>query len=393
METADLSTSRFWEGDENHIAVNPQRASDADGLAGFAQTKLAARGWCFFQTSGSEGSPKWVGLTKEAFLISARAVNTFFDTTPADRWLVALPLHHVGGFAIHARCFVSGAGHATMSGKWEARAFAEACADGSITLASLVPTQLFDLVRDRITAPSSVRAVIVGGGSLSPDLRTRALEFGWPVCASYGMTEAASQIATQSTDGYAHAAPEAMEVLPHWETISGADEVLVIRGPALAKGFAVRDGRGAWSWQAIDESAGLRTRDRVRLWQHGTRRYLQFIGRESAFIKICGELVNRDALQQRLDALAREMNFTEKAVLVPVPDSRRETVLIMVFERGKSVPEARAKLVESYNSASRPFERVLTARELEEMPVSDLGKHPVADLAAKLTSVAAARPG
>lgn len=375
MEATDLTSSSFWESDANHIAVNPLRPADGSGLAEFARIDLTARGWCFFQTSGSEGKPKWVGLTKEAFLISARAVNEFFKVTSADRWLVALPLHHVGGFSIHARCFASGARLDTMTGDWSAQTFADLCANHHTTLASLVPTQVFDLVRDKVTAPPSVRAVIVGGGALARELQISARELGWPMCASYGMTEAASQIATQSID-----ATDAMEVLPHWVANTNGDDVLTIRGPALAKGFATRDEDGSWQWEPIDATTGLQTRDRVIITQAGTKRLLQFVGRESGFIKICGELVNSDALQSRMDETARQTGFTTRAVVVPLHDPRRETALVVVFESGKSSEAERTHLIEQYNTTSQPFERIQITREVESIPLSELGKVQIAKL-------------
>ena len=384
MDTPDLTSARFWEGDDNHIAIDPLRPGDAEGLAAFAADNLMARGWCFFQTSGSEGLPKWVGLTKDAFLISARSVNAFFDVTQSDRWLVALPVHHVGGFAIYARCFTAKSSAHRMNDAWSPDAFATLCANQSATLASLVPTQVFDLVHNRIPSPPELRAVIVGGGALSPALHERAKALGWRVCSSYGMTEAASQIATQSSEDGASDDPRLMEVLPHWHVETDAKGVLTIRGPALAKGYASCDAKGIWNWQAIDPQAGLRTRDRVRLSQHGTRRQLEFMGRDSAFIKVCGELVNRDALQRRLDEAASATGFSAGAVIVPVDDPRRGTTIVIAAEGAGSSSMSRAVLKERFNASCLPFERASAVHEVSVIPRSSLGKVRIAELAALL---------
>ena len=385
MDPADLISARFWESDENHIALNPLRPADGEGLAEFAHGELGARGWCFFQTSGSEGAPKWVALTKEAFLISARSVNELFAATAADRWLVPLPIHHVGGFSIYARSFVSGAAAHPLLGRWDAAEFARACEERNITLTSLVPTQVFDLVQSDLPAPKSLRAVIVGGGTLSSPLRDRALALGWPVCRSYGMTEAASQIATQSGDDFFRAHPDAMQVLPHWQLSTEADDILTVRGPALAKGYASRASDGSWQWQPIDAFSGLRTRDRVKLSQHDGRTFLEFIGRDASFVKISGELVNRDALQLRLDVAAAKTHFPTSAILVPIADERRETRLIIAVEAGKSTPAQRTALHERFEAAALPFERADGICEVEDMPRSDIGKPRVSEIAAMLS--------
>ncbi len=379
MDTADLISARFWEGEENHVAVDPSRPGDAEGLAHFARTTLDVRGWCFFQTSGSEGLPKWVALTKEALLISARAVNTFFSLTTADRWLVALPVHHVGGFAIHARCFAAGSSAHRMAEEWDPASFAALCAQQRATVTSLVPTQLFDLAAQNIPAPPGLRAAIIGGGALSPRLQERARDLGWPVCASYGMTEAASQIATQRPD---EIGTSPLEILPHWETNTDGDGVLTLRGAALAKGYASRGDDGAWRWQEIDSRDGLRTRDRVRVWHEGARRHLEFIGRDASFIKICGELVNRDALQRRLDSVAHTICFQSSAVLCPVDDMRRGTTLVIVVEGDASSEESRVMLRERFNAASLPFERANEVRCVAAIPRTALGKPRLTELAA-----------
>lgn len=389
MAAAHLITPEFWLSDANHIALNPLRPADGEGLDYFAHHTLGARGWCFFQTSGSEGAPKWVALSKEAFLISARAVNELFAATAADRWLVPLPLHHVGGFSIHARCFASGATAHSLAGRWDAAEFARACADKRITLTSLVPTQVFDLVQNHLPTPKCLRAVIVGGGALSSALRERALDLGWPVCRSYGMTEAASQIATQSADAYFRDHPDSMQVLTHWQISTDANDILTVRGPALAKGYATRAPDGSWQWQPIDPAEGLRTRDRVRLSQHAGRTLLEFIGRDASFVKISGELVNRDALQLRLDAVAAETNFPTVAVIVPVADERRETRLIIAVEAGKSTPAERTSLCERYNFTSLPFERADAICEVESLPRSSIGKPLVSEIAAMVSAIVA----
>ncbi len=76
--------------------------------------------------------------------------------------------------------------------------FAEEMNEGAVTLTSLVPTQVHDLVQCALACPPSLRAVVVGGAELDPVLGERARELGWPVLQSYGMTEAASQVATAS---------------------------------------------------------------------------------------------------------------------------------------------------------------------------------------------------
>ncbi len=99
-----------------------------------------------------------------------------------------------------ARAFAAGCGFSEFGRRWDAPAFAAWLAENQVTHTSLVPTQVHDLVAAGVQAPVSLRAIVVGGGHLDAATGRAARALGWPVLASYGMTEAASQIATQGLD-------------------------------------------------------------------------------------------------------------------------------------------------------------------------------------------------
>jgi O-succinylbenzoic acid--CoA ligase len=363
----------FWTDTSSaYIATHPLRVEDAAGLGEFAMQQAATRGLVFFQTSGSEGVPKWVGLARAGMLASARAVNAHLECTRADRWLIALPLHHVGGFSILARCHESGASFFHAIEKWEASRFAARCQEHGITLASLVPAQVYDLVKSGLEAPSGLRAIVVGGGGLSKELGTRALELGWPVLQSYGMTETASQVATEPLEHLrAGFDPDSLEVLPCWTVETTTEDALIVRGTPLAAGYAIKRDAG-WHWEALDAEAGLTTRDRVQVWWHGTRRFLRFLGRESSFVKVLGELVNLPALQQRLEQmLIREGSDPHAAFVWPVPDPRKDTRLLLVGEGDASMLE---RLRSLFNHAAPGYERLDAVVAVPEIPRTALGK-------------------
>jgi O-succinylbenzoic acid--CoA ligase len=339
----------------------------------------------WFQTSGSEGRPKWVGLSREALLASARAVNTHLEASAADRWLLALPQHHVGGFSILARCHVSGASWSELGGKWDAGRYAAACAETGATLSSLVPTQVYDLVAARLEAPATLRAVVVGGGGMHPEVARRALELGWPVLQSFGMTETASQIATEPLAHLqAGSNPESLEVLDGWDLATQEDGRLIVRGPALAAGYAVpvsgaaaggnkeNESGPAWHWEPVSTATGVITRDRVQLWQHGRRQFLRFLGRDAAFLKVLGELVSLPALQARVDSLCLAKGISPPDVVIwPRPDDRKGTTLVLVGAIDAAVLEA---LRVDYNAGVTGPERAEAVKVVASIPRGPLGK-------------------
>jgi O-succinylbenzoic acid--CoA ligase len=223
-----------------------------------------------------------------------------------------------------------------------------------------------------LPCPASLRTVIVGGGQLSSALAVRALDLGWRVVKTFGMTEAASMVAAQGPDD--DPADGGMLVLPHWQASADEQQTLTLKGPALAKGYATRSAEGAWSWTAIDPEAGFRTRDRVELSGEAGRLRLRFLGRESSFVKILGELVSLVALQERIEAAARRCGFSRRVVIATVPDARSESGLVLVIEGSGASAAARESLLASYNAAALPFERIEIVREVESLPLVSLGK-------------------
>ena len=362
MGAVDLTSASFWRSAEPYVLGDASAAAELVACAG-------AGDWCFVQTSGTEGRAKWVALTKSGLLAAAESANKHLAAPKNDRWLVALPLHHVGGFSILARAFVSGAAVEHFEGKWNPERFVECCVAKGTTLTSLVPTQVFDLTRAQLRAPSCLRAVVVGGGGLSKAAGEAARALGWPVLQSFGMTEAASQIATEPLDHLSSGfEPDALEVLPHWYLSTTPESHLIIKGPSLAKGYIIAEDAGAWRWHPIDADQGLITRDRVALTTEGQRTFLRFVGRESQALKILGELVHLGPLQARLDALAMSGN---QAVIVPIPDERKGTALVLAVTDtafGES-------LREKFNAtATVAFERLDRVVKVERIPLTDLGK-------------------
>ena len=111
------------------------------------------------------------------------------------------------------------------------------------TLSALVPAQIHDLVEAELHAPESLRAIVIGGGALSPTLYARARALGWPLLPSYGLSELCSQAATaplSSLDEVLSDMP-APELLSHVEAKLGDDDRLCLKSPALFSGYGLID--------------------------------------------------------------------------------------------------------------------------------------------------------
>jgi O-succinylbenzoic acid--CoA ligase len=212
----------------------------------------------------------------------------------------------------------------------------------------VVPTQLYDLLRHGQPCPSSLRAIVVGGAALDEGLHARALQLGWPVLRSYGMTEAASQVATELSPG--SAVDGWLPLLDHFEARTDEHGVLELRGPSLLTGWMIFENDGTARWEDPKRNGWFRTSDRVEL----RGRELRVLGRVDDLVKIRGELVDVGALE-----IALQARVTQGRVAVyRLPDERNGTALRVVAENTAALNQARALRDEIFPPYARPEEFV-----------------------------------
>jgi O-succinylbenzoic acid--CoA ligase len=147
-------------------------------------------------TSGTSGASKPIELTYGNWLWSALGSAVALGCPPAERWLCALPLTHVGGLSILLRSVIP-ATTAVVHERFETeRVLAELRRRDGPTVVSLVPTTLARLLDAGLREPPALRWALLGGAPLPPALLARAAEAGVPVAPTYGLTEACSQVTT-----------------------------------------------------------------------------------------------------------------------------------------------------------------------------------------------------
>lgn len=198
-------------------------------------------------TSGTSGRSKAAVLARGAFLASARASEGNLGFNPEDRWLLSMPLAHVGGLGVFVRMLLARRPPVLVpEGPFTAADWVHYVQAHRVTMASMVPTMLARLVRPRandgiaqaVRAPEHVRAILVGGAAAPPGLLREARALGYPVHMSYGLTESCSQHTTQrpgDTDE-SNGPP-----LPGFEVKVEGEQVFV-RGPNLMLGYLPLEG-------------------------------------------------------------------------------------------------------------------------------------------------------
>lgn len=382
-----------WESSKNEILLNP-RFPKSQGEA-----LLSALSGCldqfqshvFLMSSGttglSEESLKWVALSKQAILASAAAVNRHLEShsSSQDIWVQSLPDFHVGGLGVWARSYLSGA-QVLRQLVWNPQEFVALTQSHRASLAALVPAQIYDLVQAGLSAPASMRAVLVGGGFFSETVFNKARALGWPVLPTYGMTEACSQIATAPLGFERYQTCQQgrfpkLQRLPHLQVRMSEDQTIEVKGESLFTTYIYqKEGRPVLSDPKTVEG-WYRTQDRA-IGMDSTSFIV--LGRVTEFIKIGGESVELSYLRSILEEVkltclsigAAEATEGAKGVdldLHAIPDDRLGHIIGLVADQNLST-EAAQMLIQKFNEKVLPFERIRKFQSFVKLPRTALGK-------------------
>jgi len=224
---------------------------------------------------------------------------------PGDRWLLALPLYHVGGLAILFRAFISGA---TVVFAHREKSLFRQLQRQEITHLSVVPTQLRRLLEEGKEAPAALKAVLVGGSAVSEDLIREAQALNWPIYLTYGLTEMASQVTT--TAAPVEDVLSSGSVLPFRAVEIAADGEILVKGDTLFRGYV----RGSEVIASVDEHGWYHTGDVGYIDESGQ---LHVIGRKDNMFISGGENIYPEVIERVLE----DLPAVAEVVVVAVPDA------------------------------------------------------------------------
>ncbi|MCP4303910.1 MAG: 2-succinylbenzoate--CoA ligase [bacterium] len=265
-------------------------------------------------TSGSGGDPRPVRLTHSNVAAAVAASEQRIGNTAADRWLMTLPLFHVGGLSILWRSAAAG-GAVVLHEKFDPQRTSAAMKDGSVSMVSLVPTMLYRILAASPGPYAGLGAVLMGGAVASRDLVEQGLDAGLPILQTYGMTEAGSQIATVAPGEAFESLGTAGRPLAAMEVSTGEAGVgeIVISGPAVSPGYLGEP----------DRDGSYRTGDIGYLDDKGR---LVVLGRADDMVVTGGENVFPARVA---DVLSAYQSF-DRVEVVGVPDPEWGQVLVAV---------------------------------------------------------------
>lgn len=303
------------------------------------------------ESSGSEGAPKEVMLSAEMLRASARMGQKMEDLQPGDCWLNCMPLHHVSGLAIEYRCREAGA---TMlrHQRFDPQRIGADLRQHPVTHLSLVPVMLSRLLDhfEEEPAPKSLKTVLIGGDRLPRPLARRAVEQGWPIVVSYGMTESASRVTMLRLD---------QENIGSW---SGEDV-----GPPLP---------------GIELSIGAGGEIRIRSEQLFGDPEFELVTRDHGYLDPRGHLYLQGRIDQtmisggvtvdpvRVEQLMLEAPGVEEVGVTSIPDPEWGERIVALVRGEGSLEEIRRWAGENIPSPIRP--RII--RRVSTLPRNRLGK-------------------
>ena len=229
-------------------------------------------------TSGTTGQPKGAMLTYGNHFWSAAGSMLNLGLSDSDRWLVCLPLFHIGGLSTLFKSVIYGM-TVVLHRTFDEGAVSRSLDEDGITAISVVATMLRRLlaVREGKPPPAALRCVLLGGGPIPPDLVDACLSSGLPVAPTYGLTESCSQATTLAPrDVSTRAASAGKPLFPVEVRIvdgaaiglpEGAEGEILLRGPTITPGYLGRPEEsdrllaGGWlhtgDWGRVDSEGFL----------------------------------------------------------------------------------------------------------------------------------------
>lgn len=259
-------------------------------------------------SSGTTGTPKAVVHSLRAHLENAKGSNKNIALQPGDRWLLSLPLFHVGGLAIVFRSTLAGS---TMVIDTSTKRNDELIFRHQISHASMVATQLKSLLATMPQAVSHLKAVLLGGSTLPPEVVRRARENDFPLFTTYGLSEMASQVTTTPRDVPKEKWQTAGKLLDGREIAISREGEILVRGATLFAGYC----HHALVKPATNEAGWFATSDMGRMDSDG---YLRVTGRLDNMFISGGENVH----PEEIESLLLDLPGIRQAVVIALPDSK-----------------------------------------------------------------------
>ena len=329
-------------------------------------------------TSGTTARPKIVPLTHANLRASGAAIARTLALTPADRCLNVMPLFHIHGLIGALLSSLTAGAEVVCSPGFNAMKFFGWLDEFRPTWYTAVPTMhqaiLSRAERNReVIERARLRLIRSSSAALPPSvLAELEAVFHCPVIESYGMTEAAHQMASnplppapRKPGSVGPAAGPEVGIMDDGGRLLGPNEIgeVVIRGENVTPGYLDNPEAN----RAAFTDGWFRTGDQGRLDEEG---YLYLTGRLKEIINRGGEKIS----PREIDEILMEHPAVDQAVTFALPHEKlgEEPAAAVVLREGLTTTERELR-----EFASRKLADFKTPRKiifLEEIPKGPTGK-------------------
>jgi acyl-CoA synthetase (AMP-forming)/AMP-acid ligase II len=339
-------------------------------------------------TSGTTSRPKLVPLRHSNLAASASHIAATLELTANDRCLNIMPLFHIHGLIAAVLSSLTAGGSVFCTSGFNALRFFHWLTEAGPTWYSAVPTMHQAILARAARNPEALQAAklrFIRSSSASLPAQVMAeLEstFGCPVIESYGMTEAAHQMASNrlppgkrkpGSVGVA-AGPEVAVMAPDGEILKpGQIGEIVIRGPNVTAGYEKNPEANASAFA----HGWFHTGDQGVL---DDDLYLRVTGRLKEIINRGGEKIS----PLEVDEVLMDHPAVAQVVTFAMPHDKlgEEVAAAIVLREGIAASESDIRSFASGRLADFKVPRHIVI--LEEIPKGATGKLQRIGLAAKL---------
>lgn len=339
-------------------------------------------------TSGTTSRPKIVPLSQTNICASAKHIGSTLFLGPGDLCLNIMPLFHIHGLIAAVLSSLAAGGSVTCTPGFNALKFFGWLEEIKPTWYTAVPTMHQAILargeRNRDAAQQSrLRFIRSSSSSLPPQVMTAVEElFDAPVIESYGMTEAAHQMASNPLPPAARkpgkvgiaAGPE-VGIMDESGKLLPQGEIgeVVIRGPNVTKGYENNPSANATAFI----NGWFRTGDQGMLDEEG---YLQLTGRLKELINRGGEKIS----PLEVDTVLMDHPAVQQVITFAVPHDKlgEEVGAAIVLHEGQEASERDIRDFAAARLADFKVPRKVVF--LKEIPKGATGKLQRIGLAEKL---------
>ncbi|HMN84581.1 MAG TPA: AMP-binding protein, partial [Bauldia sp.] len=339
-------------------------------------------------TSGTTSRPKLVPLSHGNLAASARHIGATLRLTPDDHCLNIMPLFHIHGLIAAVLSSLAAGGSVTCTPGFNALAFFRWLEDAKPTWYTAVPTMHQAILgraprNAEAVAGARLRFIRSSSSSLPPQVMAELeATFRCPVIESYGMTEAAHQMASnplppagRKPGSVGPAAGPEGAIMAEDGALLPADTVgeIVIRGPNVTGGYEKNPKANAEAFA----HGWFHTGDQGTMDAEG---YVRVTGRLKEIINRGGEKIS----PREVDEVLMDMPAIAQVVTFAMPHDKlgEEVAAAVVLREGATATEQEIRAFCATRLADFKVPRKVLV--MDEIPKGATGKLQRIGLAAKL---------